>query len=664
MEHLPGVRPSRKLPMPAAPLLFAAALLAAPPPTTYTGRVVTPDGAPAAGATVSLDWFGDGGARTLSTESGPDGRFALAGVPVEVARRHLGSPGRGLTATPAGWAADRTPGGPAPGLLPLPAPLAGRVCDAGDLPLTPGAVLRGRLLGPDGGPLAGAELEVGASLLVRATTSGPLIAPVAVTTDADGRFATPPLPPGRADVTFAADGFAVLTATQTLDGTLAAVDLRPLRPTPEAPVTLEVTDGSGTPIAGAEVRPFPSYEPTFTGPEGRVPLHRLGPAGAKQTRVNAAGFRSVSLGWEPDDYETLADGTRLYRRALERSRSLRFAATDAATGGPVEVDSVLLCQWEAAPDGTRTVSRCGVVTLDRPAPGVAAVTHFGPHAYHLAISAAGYEPFEAFLDPLAEDADAEVGPFALTPLEPGADAGPAAEPGAGKAGDDAGTQAVTVAGRVLPTGGADPAGALVTLWGSRGPTDDAVNAPLAFGRLTPRPGFCVGLVVADADGRFAVTTPRPGDYVLRADCAPRAAGDGPAAVTPDARPAPAFAPAAVAAGGRADVEFGPEPAGDIAGRLKAISVVRGPAWAVAFDRELLIAAAPVAADGTFRLGPLPPGEYGVKAGRVGDQDRETFNGFLSAWPEAWDTPVDPWRRAVRVTVEPGGTARAEVPLTD
>ena len=225
----------------------------------------------------------------------------------------------------------------------------------------------------------------------------------------------------------------------------------------------------------------------------------------------------------------------------------------------------------------------------------------------------------------------------------------------------------TVAGAVEPTGGADPAGALVTLWTPPREPRGAANVALAFGRRAPDPGTCLTVAVADAAGRFSLTVPRTGDHLLRADCAPAGLAPGDP-VTPANRPAPAVLPVAVRAGENA-ATLAPPLAGTIAGRADVRPWDPGPAWAVVFDGDHLLRAAPVAADGAFRFDGLPPGEYGVKAGRLGGTDREAFGGAaLYELPAKVRTDpaflADPWRRAVRVAVAPGETAAAAVAVMD
>ncbi len=73
--------------------------------------------------------------------------------------------------------------------------------DLGDIILDPGVVVTGRVQDPQGRPIAGAQLETGASWSLEHQI---------VTTDADGRFSLERMPIGSVAVTVRADGFRVL----------------------------------------------------------------------------------------------------------------------------------------------------------------------------------------------------------------------------------------------------------------------------------------------------------------------------------------------------------------------------------------------------------------------------------------------------------------------
>jgi hypothetical protein len=77
-------------------------------------------------------------------------------------------------------------------------------------------------------------------------------------------------------------------------------------------------------------------------------------------------------------------------------------------------------------------------------------------------------------------------------------------------------------------------------------------------------------------------------------------------------------------------------------------------WVVAFSKTAVREEARVAPDGTFALPPLPPGEYGLKAGHDAYEDAEVYPGLLVRdHPEAAKEPADPWKQARVVTVKAG-----------
>ena len=700
--------------MSATPLVLAASLAAGfadlpaggdPPPFAYAGRVVTPGGEPAAGAAVSIAWYDEDYERQSETVSaGPDGRFRLDGLPTVRLAREVLSPNyhAGVFTAPAGWGDPAADGAEdaaplAPGLRPPPAPLAGRTCDVGDLPLTAGTVYRGRCVGDDGEPVAGAKVAFGIML------GG---APAAITdrftieTGPDGRFATPPLPPWVFTITAVADGRRqVIEIAPADDGSRAAVTLRPFVLKTDAPAVLEVVDAAGDPVPGYELNVYEddTGDTERTGPDGRIALGKLTPAGTANVRGVDPRFRPTID--TPEEVGLQPDGTRLFRLAVESNRELRFAVTDAATGEPVRVKACVVCIWQER-DGRKRLVGCMNPRVRRLGGGRVAVPHQGAYPYHLAIAAEGYETSDVWLPELEEDATAEVGPFALVPTgeptEPVAEiaAAPAAAPeeSVSTAAEFlkmmlSGGSTATIRGRVEPTGGADPAGATVTLWGP--PMDrwkDPVNTRSVLGRLVPFPRNCIEAKVTNADGTFEFVLPRGGEYLVRVDAAPAAvAGDRP--VTLAARPAPAQHAVTVETGETQELTFEPAFAGSIAGRpwKYAAGSDRGPGWAVAFDGDSLLATAPVAADGTFTIPGLPPGEFGVKVGSPGLGDREVFREWTAFshlltvpdedseadfdvrtaadWEEKGLAP-DPWRRAARVTVEPGATAEVVVGLSD
>ena len=92
--------------------------------------------------------------------------------------------------------------------------------------------------------------------------------------------------------------------------------------------------------------------------------------------------------------------------------------------------------------------------------------------------------------------------------------------------------------------------------------------------------------------------------------------------------------------------------GRIRGRVTGIPAEwEGHVWVVAFSKTAVRTEARVEPTGQFTLPPLPPGEYGLKAGHDAYEDAEVYPGKLATeHPESFQEIADPWRRARIVTV--------------
>ena len=95
--------------------------------------------------------------------------------------------------------------------------------------------------------------------------------------------------------------------------------------------------------------------------------------------------------------------------------------------------------------------------------------------------------------------------------------------------------------------------------------------------------------------------------------------------------------------------------GRIRGRVKDVPPEwEGHLWVVAFSKTAIHEETRIAPDGTFSLPPLPPGQYGLKAGHNAYEDAEVYPGpLMDAHPAAFSEMADPWKRAKVVTVEAG-----------
>lgn len=122
------------------------------------------------------------------------------------------------------------------------------------------------------------------------------------------------------------------------------------------------------------------------------------------------------------------------------------------------------------------------------------------------------------------------------------------------------------------------------------------------------------------------------------------------------------------------------PGGSIKGRVSDVpAALQGELWAVAFSRMGHQAETRVKVDGSFLFSNLLPGEYGLKIGYEGVQDRDTYvpspghgkapgyrptKAEMDAYLKASDAPADPWKRAKLVRVKANETSGVVIDLPD
>lgn len=311
--------------------------------TVLAGKVVDAAGAAVAGASVKATsdasnpmgfdleemmagMFGGGGAETVTTDA--NGAYELTVTPGKSVR---------VAATAAGFVEGKSDS--------LRGDAGARVAVA-DLTLSRGATLEG-VVTAAGAPVADAEVTwaaAGPGMFggMRAAMLGASGGAPSLRTDAEGRFRTSGVKPGKVDVTVRKEGFrpSVTKNVAAADGNTATVDVTL---DPGVAVTGLVLGPSGTPLAGASVRctkvqaqtgrgamgfrmdraPDESGSAT-SGPDGAFTMSGLAP-GSYEVRASAKGMLT-------NDPVTTAAGSPCTVRLAE---ALRIAGFVRCNGRPV-----------------------------------------------------------------------------------------------------------------------------------------------------------------------------------------------------------------------------------------------------------------------------------------------------------------------------------------
>ena len=529
---------------------------------TLTGKVLLPDGSPAAGArvetstgsTVASDW--------VETQSRADGSWQLT-VPSG------GMPSlRSVVAIKAGYAPSwATADANAIVTLRLgaqPATYQGRVCD------------------PEGHPLVGATAEVVLLTLVTAYSPGPPcpVGPgvMRATSDAQGRFSLPDLPAG-SDTTLlvSAPGRARTTRIVHVGGATAPVIL-PV----EAIVSGRVLR-QGQPVAGVKVRTQGGWlasAEAVTDAQGAYRLDGLGSAaGLLRLETPPVGWVAAPL-LLPDRQP--GDTLKGLDFNLTPGALLRGKVTDAATGQPLG-GAYLSVLWSGAGTQPRTsyaatVGADGTYELRAPA-GHVRIILFGLAPLNWMPTASTRKEFDVKEGETRDGVDFAVKPL---PLLQGHLVRPDGTPAPGlevKLVDILHNYALRGVGSA-PT---DAEGA----WQLSFPTEGLLGADEPQLVLAPEPatGLVAGAWVNKPQGDLRLTL-APGAYVV---CR---------ALDPQGRPVPD-----VMVGATLSTAGDAQPAGNDNGG------------------EAMLPAVPTDAQGQARLGPLPAG-YPVSLDLRSDRNYE------------------------------------------
>jgi RNA polymerase sigma factor (sigma-70 family) len=626
-EQAAGVAVVQAAPERAAPPGFLP--LGDPGKSALHGRVIDPDGNPVPGARVRLNTQGN----QVLAETRTDGTGAFHLGPIAPLYRnrfellvdadHIGR------VTLRRDAIKSYPG------------LDG---DVGSIQVDRGRIFTGQVLDADGKPLPGATIEPTVYRHIMGHTVENIGLDATLSTDAEGRFRTPPLPIGQ-----------LALAVRAADHQLGHI-ARPIRPGGEedlgavrlekdVPVTGVVKDEEGGPIDGVRIVAGSGRMAT-TDAEGKFTVRGLGPNPSFQMNVRKdgyalvigrvtvteAGFRYVTFdSANPAAPPKPAPLTRELAVTLKRVGWIEGRAIDADTGEPVRLDNVALREFTRKPGGEVVLRRGVRNEFEQPEPGRFRVPFAAPDEFHLTFSVAGYHDAEAFTPRVTELKTVE-GIVARLKRRTEGSAPTLMRP--------------TIAGTVTRDGRPVTSG-WVALWRlMRSP--NTINAAVKRGRTVVGPPVVNAVPIHD--GSYTMDPPFQGEgwYVVAEE---------------PGYPLTQVGPITIAQNEKKTLDIACTEGGRIRGLVKGVPAGwEGNVWVVAFSKTAVREEARVSADGTFALPLLPPGEYGLKAGHDAYEDAEVYPGSSARdHPEAAKEPADPWKRAKVVTVKAGEeTAGVEV----
>ncbi|HEY2584238.1 MAG TPA: carboxypeptidase regulatory-like domain-containing protein [Tepidisphaeraceae bacterium] len=588
------------------------------PPGTLSGTVVDAQGHPIAGANVVFQAYDDSvGHRAPAAEAISDaaGHFRLGPIAPDYRHRwdlQIDAEGVGFQYVP----------GATYSVYP------GTDYDLGRIQVEKGRVFSGQVMDWDGKPVSGAEIQYGVLRQYLGHTVDEVLPTHKLSTDAAGRFKTPPLPVGllSIDVYVAERQRAGWGWEPIAPG--GEEELKPVRLKKDVPIIGTVRDEQGRPIAGAVIAAN-DYPQAHSNDAGQYVLHGFGPAPEFQVQVSKPGYVFINRlaeqkpdGWR---YEEVGPGDhpwvgpiRQLDFGMKREAMIEGRAVDAETGEPVRLQRVVRCQFDREPDGHILLSSCWNAVFQQPHSGEFRLSYDTPAEYHLTFSAQGYDDAEAFTPKVDH-----LQPIDRLVVKMKRQTG--AEKASVRSQQIRGT--VTRNGQPVKTG-------WVGLWGLRG-TDNVVNAPMMRGRTVERDRIVFRSAPIE-NGSYTLEVPNPGNewYVVAEEPGRAITQVGPITIAPEERK-------------RLDVQC--VEGGGIRGHVDAIPAAwAGNVWVVAFNHTGVRAEARVDASGNFALTNLPPGEYGLKAGYDGFRDSEVPTNLT---PNDWKTPARPWQRATVVKVE-------------
>jgi hypothetical protein len=288
-----------------------------------TGLVVDLKGNPVAGAAV---WGTTRPRKTGPTRTGPDGRFRLTGF----------EPDKAITI----WAdASHLSRERHEGVRIFP----DKDHDIGQITLLPGTRIVGRVIDSRGQPVGGAavNLELFRHQLGHTVTAQETEWTLSGAND--GRFATPPLPAGKAHFYLSAPGKVRTFIAKIAEPGTPFIDLGDVALPDEMLVKGTVIDTEGKPAPGVEIVPDYDWQnSTKTDEGGRFVVRGVG------EKLKILQLRSNDY-FSPEPFDAAPGQTDLKLKVI-KAYEIRGTAVDAETGKPVRIDTVQLCMVERDPD--------------------------------------------------------------------------------------------------------------------------------------------------------------------------------------------------------------------------------------------------------------------------------------------------------------------------
>ncbi len=506
----------------------------------------------------------------------------------------------------------------------------------GTIQLNRGCEVTGQVIDSDGQPRANTTVECFIYRYISGHTIEQVGEPVTVTTDGEGRFRTPPLPVGKAQLVVRLPDRQIASSTTFTIPSGERSLPEPIRLKKDVPVQGRVVDEAGQPLEGVAIYAFGrtaetdasgrfvingfAANPNFQfnmAKEGHIPINW-------SMQIDEDGFKHRDLATQERSLVT----TKEFLVTMPRVAWIEGDAVDAESGEPVEIHRAVLCTFYRKPDGELVLNACGTSPFEQPSPGHFRVPYTKPQEYHLTLSAKGFHDGDTFTPPIKN----------LQPID-----GLVVKLKQKTEHSKPTIQTQRITGTVTRNGRPVSSG-WVALWVVPKPRN-LLNAPIMRGRTTAgssvRPSY-----VPIHNGTYTLDVPKTGkgQYVVV---------DEPGyAITQ-------VGPLEISANETKQVDIECVAGGSIHGTVKNVPAVwQGNLWAVAFNDQGLRAEARIDADGNFSLEHLPPGTYGLKVGSDGFEDAEVpreLTGISAEERKRHRANADPWQRAVKVNVTSGQT---------